>query len=68
MLTSFEEEMLNVCEDLRDAHSAGRPIHRKTHQQLVGRLRDVIVKLENKKYGCATGRHAGACACGKEAA
>ena len=66
MLNPIEEEMLEVCEVLRENLSAGRPVHRMAHYEVMGRLRNMIIKLTNKKYGCGTGRHSGPCECVKK--
>lgn len=65
MLTPIEAEILDAMERILDAVAAGKSVNRLTHRDFVGKLRDVIVKLTNKKYGCETGRHSGPCQCGK---
>lgn len=64
-MTDLEKESLETLYQVRDALAVGK-VHRHTHMNLMGVVRDSIQHLENKKYGCATGRHSSYCQC-KEA-
>ncbi len=64
-LTAFEAEMVAIIEHLVDYMAPGRPLHKVTHMEMLGRLRDMLKKAENKKFGCKTGEHSGPCECSK---
>lgn len=38
---------------------------KQSYQELVHRLRMMKTKLENREFGCESGRHSGPCDCGK---
>lgn len=61
-LTALEMEALEVIETIQD-FLASKNVSRPEYMIMMGRLRDLRVKLENKKYGCPSGRHAEACSC-----
>ena len=60
-LTPLEAEALDVLQMVVDVFT--HPVYRNQYKLVMGRVRDILKKLENKKYGCATGRHMGACEC-----
>ncbi len=62
-LNKVEQECQGVLILIRDMMAPGHPIGNATHTEIAGRVRDVLVKLQNKEYGCSTGKHAGPCAC-----
>lgn len=60
-LTDLEREALEVLYMVRD--STTRLLERKEFLDYMTHVRNTIMHLENKKYGCATGKHAGVCEC-----
>jgi len=62
MLSPLESESLEVLHKIQDAWGAKYITHAR-YLGLMGDVRDVVKKLENRQYGCATGLHAGPCAC-----
>jgi hypothetical protein len=62
-LNLVEEEVLETLERLRETLAAGRSVSRLAYLDVMTLVRDAIVKLQNKKYGCMTGLHAGPCSC-----
>jgi len=46
----------------------GGKISRLGYQSIMGQLRDLHVELENKRFGCASGRHTRSCECRSRAA
>lgn len=63
-LNPIEQECQTVLIMLRDMMAPGRgKIDHISHMELCGRVRDALEKLQNKEYGCATGKHAGPCQC-----
>lgn len=63
-LTPMEELALEVCQEVLDVFSIGRT-SRTSYLQVMGSVRNLVTKLENKKFGCETGRHSRRCDCGK---
>lgn len=64
LLSSTEEDILDILYEVRETFSpSSKPIPRPTFQLMMGHVRDRIAMLENKKFGCATGKHGGACEC-----
>lgn len=67
-LSSIEKEVLDVLEDINfffDSIKVTR-YQRIPYRELRGKIRDLIVKLENRRFGCPTGRHSAACRCHTE--
>lgn len=66
-LNCIEQECQEVLETVLDLMAAGhRHLTATGHRELTGRVRDCVVHLTNKEYGCETGKHVRACACPKE--
>lgn len=63
MLTPLEGESLEVFRNVVSALTARFMTHAQ-YVDMIAMVRVAIRKLENKDAGCATGRHARACACG----
>lgn len=61
-LTALEEEANEVLRNTLNALT-GRLIMRETYMELMGKIRDMLTKLENKRGGCPTGRHSIECLC-----
>ena len=62
-LSLVERDCQDVLIMIRDMMAPGHPITNVTHTEIAGRVRDVLRKLQNKEYGCSTGKHSGFCAC-----
>ena len=64
--TPFEQDLHDLIKDalnlLRPGASRVKDF-RLLFQSLMGRLRDMNVSLDNKKFGCCSGKHAGVCQC-----
>ena len=62
-LTSVEKQCQDVLVLISDMMAPGRRMNAVTHTEIAGRVRDALTKLQNKEYGCASGKHAVACTC-----
>ncbi len=65
-LTRLESESLTVLEQALDFWCAGAKFSRMDLAAMLGTMRDMKVKLENKKFGCPTGLHSSTCLCTSE--
>ncbi len=61
-MTDAERESLSVFLEVRDHFSAGRT-KKYDYMWVMGRVRDMIRKLESKESGCPTGLHLSFCTC-----
>lgn len=62
MLTPLEAESLETIMLIKDKILAGR-CSKIEFRQIMGIAIENVKHLENKKYGCWSGRHAGPCDC-----
>lgn len=60
-LTPIEQKALDALLAVRDMWVP--KMKREAFMDLMGEVRDAISALENKKYGCLSGRHTGKCTC-----
>lgn len=61
-MTDLEKQALEILREVQ-GHFEPKRIYRETFMEVMGHVRDMIRKLENRYSGCATGLHAGACSC-----
>lgn len=63
-LNPVEQECKDAFIVLLDLMSPGHPrLGSKTQIEVLGMIRTALVHLTNREYGCASGKHAGACPC-----
>ena len=62
MITPLEKESLEVFR-LVLMKMTGKPLGNMDFIEFMGHIRDIVRKLENKEYGCASGKHASTCQC-----
>lgn len=60
-LSPIEEECKEAL--LFVAEVAQHPMGQKVFADMMGRVRMALIHLENKEFGCASGKHTGACHC-----
>lgn len=64
MLSLLEAEALGVLKLVREAIAPGRTkMSNLNYMELMKNIRNMIVRLENKMFGCPKGLHATSCAC-----
>jgi hypothetical protein len=56
-LTKLEASALSVLLDVCEYFTPGRHTERRTYQEVMGRVRDMIRRLENPEHRCPTGLH-----------
>ena len=61
-MTEFESESLETFYAVRESIPLAMS-SKADYMLLMASIRDMIQKLENVKFGCASGRHAGRCDC-----
>lgn len=66
MLNPMEAEALEVLQQVSDQFAVGRPVKKIPYRDTMGKIMRMIIKLENKQYGCSTGRHSTSCECRRE--
>lgn len=63
-LTVVEQECQDVLVAVRDIWTMpNHQIGKYDFMELLGIIRTVLVHLQNKEYGCASGKHSGKCQC-----
>ncbi len=64
-LTRIEQECKNVLLQVRDRLSPAfhTKSPRRDFQELMGQIRNAIIHLTNKEFGCLSGYHADHCLC-----
>lgn len=65
-LNSIEQECRDIFEEIMDLMAPGKRLRYHDHMELLGRIKAAYYHLENKEYGCVTGRHSGRCHCLEE--
>jgi hypothetical protein len=60
--TEVELKLHDVVRDILYGMEKGQ-LKANEFRDLVGRLRDIRVMLDNKQFGCMSGRHSAACKC-----
>lgn len=66
-LTTLEAACLDTLTNVLAALT-GRAIGHWAYQELMGEITALVKRLTNKKYGCASGKHTGPCACQEKVA
>lgn len=61
-LTPLEFEAMIVCRMVLEA-LVTKTVDKSSYVELMGIVRALATKLENKSYGCFTGKHSGTCSC-----
>lgn len=63
-LSPIEQECQDVLVILFDLMGAGhRKLGPRTQLEIMALVRNALVHLKNKEFGCTSGRHSGACEC-----
>ncbi len=67
-LNPIERECQDVLMMVREVLSPHHPTFTPKRDviEVMGAVREALKKLDNKDYGCASGRHAGYCTCNGE--
>ncbi len=58
--TDFEKYLTDVIEDMERYFDKGL-VTKVDYQRLRGKIRDIRQYLDNRMFGCPTGRHKGNC-------
>lgn len=62
-MTDLEKQSLETFLLLRDYFAPGIPLRRRVQMDVMEFIGDMIGKLNNTAFGCATGLHRGRCTC-----
>jgi hypothetical protein len=63
-LTTIEKECEQVLTMVSELWTKPhKVVGRMEFMEILGHVRDALIKLRNKEFGCATGCHAGLCNC-----
>lgn len=60
--SELEKDLQDIVIDCLDLLTQEK-LSRGQIQKLMGGLRDINVRLTNRRFGCVSGRHASACEC-----
>lgn len=63
--TPLEEECEDVLLEICGVWTGKEKVWKGGFTKIMGRLRNALTKLENKRMGCITGQHDGDCLCSR---